>query len=169
MCGQLMACKHANGRDWWLVSHGYNNDLYYKLLISLSGITLPSSQGIGIISSYPGQACFSPDGSKYASFASNYDTELFDFDRCTGDFSNYNHIVIPDSNVTAGCSFSPNSNLLYVSSKIYLYQMDVTASDISATLDTVAIWDGFGDPIPTTFSFSNLLLTTKFILQVGEL
>ncbi len=164
MCGQLMACKHANGRDWWLVSHGYNNDLYYKLLISLSGITLPSSQGIGIISSYPGQACFSPDGSKYASFASNYDTELFDFDRCTGDFSNYNHIVIPDSNVTAGCSFSPNSNLLYVSSKIYLYQMDVTASDISATLDTVAIWDGFGDPIPTTFFFQQLAPDNKIYI-----
>lgn len=164
MCGQLMACKHANGRDWWLVTHGFNNDTYYKFLISPYGISSPSSQNIGIISAYPGQACFSPDGSKYASFASNYDVELFNFDRCTGDFSNYNHIVIPDSSVTAGCSFSPNSNVLYVSSKIYLYQMDVTAPDITATLDTVAIWDGFGDPVPTTFFFQQLAPDNKIYI-----
>lgn len=36
--GRLTACKHANGRDWWIITHQYNTNLYYKYLVTPSGI-----------------------------------------------------------------------------------------------------------------------------------
>ncbi len=38
--GGLTACKHANGRDWWVIFHRYYSDSYYKLLIP-NGVEAP--------------------------------------------------------------------------------------------------------------------------------
>ena len=154
--GQLTAAKHANGRDWWLICHGFNNDIYYSTLISTDGIHPSIAQNIGNQKSYYGQAVISPNGEMYASYDSYYNLELMDFDRCSGLFSNYRYIDTPDSGITIGCAFSPNSKVLYVSSRVYLYQLDVTAADISSTMDTVAIWDGFADPVSNTFELQQL-------------
>ena len=32
--GRVTACKHGNGRDWWLIVHPYCTDFYYKLLVT---------------------------------------------------------------------------------------------------------------------------------------
>lgn len=32
--GQLSACRHANGRDWWLVMPKYNSNWYHILLVT---------------------------------------------------------------------------------------------------------------------------------------
>ncbi len=154
--GQLVAVKHANGRDWWLVFHGYNTDTYYTILITPSGISAPIPQNIGLPFSTPGQACFSPDGTLYASYQNLNDLDIMNFDRCSGLFSNYKHIIIPDTGISAGCAFSPNSKVLYVSSNNYLYQFDMTSPNIYSSMDTVAIYDGFGDPVGTTFFFQEL-------------
>ena len=41
MLGRLNAVKHANGRDWWVISHEYYSDVYYKLLITPDSISGP--------------------------------------------------------------------------------------------------------------------------------
>lgn len=164
MCGQLSACKHGNGRDWWLTLHGFNNDKYYKWLITPSGISSPSFQHIGLVKSYPIQGVFSPNGEKYGSYDNNYELELMDFDRCTGMFSNYINVYIPDNTVSNGCSFSPNSNLFYFSARNYLFQVDVTSSNVASTVDTVAIWDGFLDPISTQFVYQQLAPDNKIYI-----
>ncbi len=46
--GRITACKHANGRDWWIVAHRYHSDLYYKILLSPESIEV-THQNIGSI------------------------------------------------------------------------------------------------------------------------
>lgn len=162
--GQYSACKHANGRDWWLSCHGFNNDIFYTWLITPNGISQPIQQVIGNPKMYPGQASFSPNGLKYGCYDNHYELELLDFDRCSGQFSNFLYIDVPDSTVTTGGSFSPNSKLYYLSSRNYLYQANLNSIDIASTLDTVAIWDGFTDPISNQFFFQQLAPDNKIYI-----
>jgi len=48
--GRLTACRHANGRDWWIIAHKYWSNCWYKFLYSPAGISLVDSQCIGRIS-----------------------------------------------------------------------------------------------------------------------
>ena len=42
--GRLTACKHANGRDWWLIMHRYYSNKFYKFLITPNGINGPMNK-----------------------------------------------------------------------------------------------------------------------------
>ncbi|MBK7850512.1 MAG: T9SS type A sorting domain-containing protein [Bacteroidetes bacterium] len=156
MQGEISAVKHGNGRDWWLFFHGQDNDSFYSYLIANDSLIGPFIQNIGIVKHDVGQAIFSSNGLKFASYDSYNDLELFDFDRCTGLLSNHIHISMPHLYVGAGCCFSPNSNLLYISDRQNLYQYNLQATNISASKDTVAVWDGFADPFANAFALSQL-------------
>ncbi|MBP6335778.1 MAG: T9SS type A sorting domain-containing protein [Bacteroidia bacterium] len=140
--GELVATKHANGRDWWVISHQHLTNLYIKYLVEPTGISGPYYQNIGVNKYLAGQAVFSEDGLTYASYDNTNGLEVFAFDRCTGVFSKYRHINMLDGLVGAGVSFSPNSRYIYVSSNLYIYQFDLLAANFS-NYDTVAVWDGF--------------------------
>jgi hypothetical protein len=67
MSTNMIAIRHGNGIDWWLLTHKGNGNQYYKYLIDSSGIQGPFIQSIG--SFFPqfsavGQMCISPDGNK---------------------------------------------------------------------------------------------------------
>jgi hypothetical protein len=145
--GKITACKHSNGRDWWVVCHRAFSDMYYKFLLTPTGLSGPYTQHIGSNRSYDGgQVCFSPDGKKFAYFSVVTEMDIFDFDRCSGMFSNFTHIAINDTAFGRGVAFSPNSQFLYAPSTNYIYQFDVTAANIAATQTTVAVWDSFYSP-----------------------
>ncbi len=74
--GKITAVKHANGRDWWVVCHRFNSNLYYKFLVSPSGISSVATQSIGTVRDLIdiGQVAFSPDGNKFAYFNAFYTT-----------------------------------------------------------------------------------------------
>ena len=38
MCLRLNVCRHANGRDWWLIAKRYRSDTYLKILIDPQGV-----------------------------------------------------------------------------------------------------------------------------------
>lgn len=158
--GELTAVKHANGRDWWILIGGDQNNLYYYFLLTEQGITNILSQQIGMPASYDGsrggQAVFSPNGKKYVRYSAIDGLYLFDFDREQGLLSNFQQIAIGDSVISGGVAISPNSRYLYVSSTYRVYQYDLWAFDIAATKDTVAIFDGFSAPFPTTFYSAQL-------------
>jgi hypothetical protein len=157
--GQLTACKHANGRDWWLVVPEYGHPAYYVYLITPDTMLFHAKQNIGTHDISEGQAAFSPDGTKYACYDTYTDLEVFDFDRCDGVFSNPRHVAINDSMLGSGVSFSPNSKLVYASSILYLYQFDLTQTDLQNTYQTVAVWDSFYSPFaPLATYFYNQLL-----------
>ncbi|MBK9477661.1 MAG: T9SS type A sorting domain-containing protein [Bacteroidetes bacterium] len=153
--GALTVCKHANGRDWWLLCHQAHSDLFFEYLVTPAGILGPYTQNIGSIINEggAGQACFSPDGKKYARYFPDDDLDIYDFDRCTGLLSNSVHISIYDSSFAGGISFSLNSRYVYISSQDYIYQFDVNDTNISSTKDTVAIYDGFSSPFPPFNSY----------------
>lgn len=137
---KMHAVKHANGRDWWLMVHesisSFNPGLtnkFYKFLITPVGILGPFVQNVGnLIDFYTsiGEMIFSPDGSKIALTGYNF-VELFDFDRCTGDLTEFAYIDNFDipSFTTYGCSFSPDGNKIYLSDLDILYQYCLNCND----------------------------------------
>ncbi|MCC6837426.1 MAG: T9SS type A sorting domain-containing protein [Bacteroidia bacterium] len=164
IAGQLTAVKHANGRDWWLVLHGFDSDIFYLYLITPAGISPPKIQHIGCIKSYAGEACFSPDGKWYASYDNANNLEIMGFDRCTGTFSKYQYFDVNETAVCFGCAFSYNSRFLYVCAADYLYQFDMTAQDIFGSVQTVATYDSFTDPLPTAFITCGLAFDNKIYI-----
>ena len=144
--GRITACKHANGRDWWVISHRYHSDLYYKILITPESFEV-SNQNIGNVfnsSDIYGMAIFSPDGSQYAHLNINDTIDLLQFDRCTGEFSYFKQLSVPDTSTlsaTLSCSFSPNNRFFYVSTYYSLYQFDTWANDIQGSMIKVGAWE----------------------------
>ncbi len=166
--GGLTACKHANGRDWWIILHRYYNNMYYKLLVTPLGIQGPFTQSIGfdITSDVVVQATFSPDGSKYCftNFAGGVD--YLQFDRCTGEFSNAVSFINPDSFACRGNSFSPNNRFLYVSTLFNLYQYDTWENNMVENRIHVAAWDTFYDgTIPVYFFMHQLAPDGKIYMS----
>lgn len=92
--GCIAACRHANGRDWWVIKPGNYSDVFYRGLVSPAGVS-PFER---ILTDVPhdeqyadGRINFSADGKKFI----NYTTapgpkrvQLYDFNRCTGILSN---------------------------------------------------------------------------------
>lgn len=176
--GKITACKHANGRDLWVVCHRFNSNNYYKFLLTPNGISSPVLQAIGSVRNIVdiGQAVFSPNGSKFTYFNAYYTTtgtlDIYDFDRCSGDFSNPSVIIIPQcTGLGGGLAFSASSQYLYVSNIDTLYQFDVTVSNISASQITVAAWDSFYSPNPpfaTLFDLTQLAPDGKIYIGTGN-
>ncbi len=135
---KLTAVKHGNGLDWWIITHKYNTNEFYKFLLSSSGISGSIIQSIGPTLQSQGQIKFSVDGSKLGLVETyNDNTALFDFNRCTGELSNYIDLGI--ENNIYGCSFSPNNKIFYTSTKNKLFQFNLDSPNVAQT--KIQIWD----------------------------
>ena len=147
VCDAMTAVKHGNGRDWWVIIKSWGNPTdftFYEYLITPDTIEeriieagTNSNTGLGTL-------CFSKDGNKLAFVSFRGVIEIFDFDRCTGEFLNVK-IVHPQWNLNYaqyfGAAFSPSGNLLYISDtneESRLFQFDLTASDVWASRETLA-------------------------------
>jgi len=102
----MMACKHANGKDWWLLKMMHDSVSVYTFLVTKDSIfnygkqSFPYPRKIAPGGNYleiMGQMQLSPDGTKFATTCSNTHNELFiaDFDRCAGKLSNFKKKNIP--------------------------------------------------------------------------
>ena len=124
---KISAIGHANGKDYWVASHGWNSNEFSVFKVTENGVeTTPVISSVG---SYHGNVTlnsigymkFSPNGSRLAlaKWSTNSAVEIFDFDSSTGIISN--PIIIDNyfdndyRDGTYGIEFSPNSNVLYVS------------------------------------------------------
>ena len=154
--GGMTACKHANGRDYWLVVEGYNNNTFYKILITPDGVQSPRSQSIGPVFPRPydiAYSKFSQDGSKFVTgIWAEAPALLLNFDRCSGIFSNpdtiFNNIAPDSSTPISGCAsleFSPSGRFLYIATSQNLRQYDLSSSNIqdSMQLYTVTANDSY--------------------------
>ena len=152
--GALQACRHANGRDWWIIVISEDNTTYFTFLLDHKGIKLINEQNIGKehLEFDANNATFSHKGDKYAVNDGNYwDStgviSVFDFDRCTGLLSNpfFDTLVIPEASVGQGIAFSPDDRYLYVNNMNDLYQYDM--NDLTIPRVHLATYDGFqSDP-----------------------
>jgi hypothetical protein len=169
---KIAAVKHGNGRDWWLITHSLELDTFYIFLIDSIGINSPLIQTIGFsyVYNYPiyygmyGEMSFSYQGDKLCCVGFGI-LDLFDFNRCTGQLSNYQDLITGPRftalNDLYGVSFSPSGNYLYCSNwtntllfcqgsppcKSQLSQYDLSSSNISASRILLADIDS------TEFSF----------------
>jgi hypothetical protein len=120
--GDMLACRHANGRDWWLIKPGIYEDEYYIGLLSPTGIsemqknTIP---GIFHRGQFETLSYFSFDGLKFLHYTGKRNKYLheYDFDRCTGKLLNPVVHDLTDS-IPSGdgnaCTASPDGSKLYI-------------------------------------------------------
>ena len=169
--GGITACKHSNGRDWWVLVHKRLSDAFYKILITPFSMTVDSQSVGGLIREYGGTSLFSPDGKWFATFDNISKLRIYNFDRCSGLLSNLLYInLIPDSVLAAGMSFSPNSRFLYASTLTEVYQFDLDAANITASKKLIANYDGYFSPFPpfeSTFCFHMLGPDGKIYINGG--
>ncbi|MBK6626160.1 MAG: T9SS type A sorting domain-containing protein [Flavobacteriales bacterium] len=173
--GRLTAVRHANGRDWWVFCHKLDTNIYYRLLVTPSGITIDGTQAIGAIrEADAGQVCFSPDGSKFAYYWGDEpgdDLDILSFDRCTGHFFDVINVQISDYDGGGGVAFSPNGRYVYVSSVFDVYQFDTEAADVAASMVHIAEWDSTYSPFPplaTLFDIAQLAPDGKIYISTGN-
>lgn len=177
----MSVCKHANGRDWWVLTMKDSSDIVNVNLLSPSGFSAPVGYSLGFSPAainFLGQMNFSPDGRKFAysyylgNFgAVNYYTRIADFDRCSGLFSNSIQLTFTDPNPGLGLCFSPDSKKLYVSSTRKIVQFNIDTSNIAASLETVAINDGYYSPYPplqSDFWLMTLAANGKIYISSGS-
>ncbi len=158
--GKLSACRHANGRDWWIIVARYTFNEFHRFLLTPTGLEWVGTQQIGdklIIG--VGQAFFTPDGNKHIRYNSvgggeQDNLNIFDFDRCTGLLSNPRQEAFEKVGFGGGAAVGAGSRYLYIGSGIHLYQYDLWAADILSSRVLVAEYDGFVDFNPTTFYLS---------------
>lgn len=156
---QMMACRHANGKDWWLLKQEGDSANVHTFLFAQDSVY---DKGLQVFNKpvwgvwdIRGQSTFNSDGSQYASTShSNSSGYIFmaNFDRCYG-ILNYPYVIqMPlgsqhnpnDTTLTdresLGLSFSPNGKFLYVISYTNIYQYDLSDSTWFhvAGLDTFA-------------------------------
>lgn len=151
--GKIVANRHANGRDWWVLLPEYISDKYYKYLLTNEGIINGGFQHIGENHYYGlGQASFTANGDKYIQYnlyhlGENY-LNIFDFDRCSGELSSPLRILDTLYAFSGGAAISENSRFLYAPTDTKIYQYDLEADNIEASKVVVAEYDGYYDEIP---------------------
>lgn len=163
----MMVCRHANGKDWWLLKQMYedsgNFDGLYplsknkiaKILITKDSIYPATMQyfakpDFGFFEQN-GQAIFSEDGKKYAATCRGMNKVfLADFDRCTGELINPKTINVPNFSrhdpvdttlqdvYTEGLCFSPSGQFLYVIKIFNILQYDLWNPDSTTAWHWVA-------------------------------
>jgi hypothetical protein len=169
--GKIAVVRHANGKFWWLVVGESESNAFYVFLVTHKGIFLKGKQAIGVPRRRAyGQSFFSPDGTKFVMLESidyngEFDyLEIYDFDRCSGTFSNHEHIHLIGSVGGSGIAIAPNSRWLYTILHNKIYQFDLSVSPTLGTHELVGEYEVFLDPFPTNFHLSFLAPDNKIYI-----
>ena len=145
---QMMACRHGNGKDWWLLKQEGDSANVHTFLFTQDSVY---DKGVQVFSEpvwgswdLRGQSTFNSDGSIYATTSHGGGLSGFimisDFDRCYGVLSKPYIIQMPSGSqhdpsdttimerLPVGLAFSPNKQFLYVISMCNIYQYDLQDS-----------------------------------------
>ena len=151
----LQAVKHGNGRDWWLITKFADTNLttlnrFIVFLVTPNGISNPVFYDFNVATDMDFQKIiFNTAYTKIMCLnILGYMCE-FDFDRCSGVISNP-HVIYPEittfpyNRVFWEGAYSPDDSVFYATTSRasgnnygYLLQYDLTATDISASCDTL--------------------------------
>jgi len=155
---------HDNGVDWWVIDYLIEEagGLRLTYIIDNDGVNLHREEEyenkVSLKYEYQseGQSAFAPNGELYARYNAATGLDLFDFDRSTGEFSNYRNFPTSLQRNYSGLAFSPNSRFIYISSHDKLHQLDLWEENLEDGLQLIGEYDGFVDPLPTNFTYMQL-------------
>ncbi|PHI18885.1 hypothetical protein CEQ90_15700 [Lewinellaceae bacterium SD302] len=161
--GHVALNKHADGENWWLIQPlNYSNE-YAVFHVDSFGLNQQARYTLGVVDELEttgtGQSLFSPDGTQYFRYNSIQGLRIFDFDRITGELSNFRHVPLPLEDQAeiayGGVGISPSGRFAYVSTIFDIYQYDLQAPDIAASRVHIAEITNPMDYIihPTAFNF----------------
>lgn len=144
--------KHANGRDWWIVTHQHPFDnsctnVFQNYLVQADSIIGPIEYHLGYDlcddEAGRGEITVSKDGSTIAMcYGRTGVIDMLSFDRCTGELYQIDTIKVPGLN-PYGAAFSSNGELLYISvirdisSTQGLYQLQLGPQKRFISIDTL--------------------------------
>ncbi|MCC6688003.1 MAG: PKD domain-containing protein [Saprospiraceae bacterium] len=164
----VTACRHANGRDWWFITQRDARNILMKFLISPDSVRGPWYQEFPLPEQpfYNGTSVFSPDGTKFCHLDGPFGIQLYDFDRCTGELTNFRYFHdLKDVNVPCDIAISPNSRFLYMVTGKYVKQYDLATPDMQsfgASVDTVGV---LSPAIPGNFGIISLAPDGKMYIN----
>jgi hypothetical protein len=171
---QMMACRHGNSKDWWLLKMAQDSNDVYTFLVTQDSIYNKGKQKMpfSLVSHYDniGQMMFNTEGDKMITGKNDFESEFFmaDFDRCYGTLSNYEKIKVPIQNSAFGLDsslfglcYSPNGKFIYVSKYDHLLQYDVQ--------DKTWFYIGFRDTTDAVFQgYGNMYVAPDGKLYIGN-
>jgi hypothetical protein len=121
--GDMQACRHANGRDWWLIKPDIWSNKYFIGLLTPQGIEMNNITLLGVPSDLRVNTSskFNIQGTKYIHYNGGLSRVVheFDFDRCTGTLSNFVLHDISDSigvldNKLSSMTISPDGTKFFI-------------------------------------------------------
>ena len=141
--GNMQACRHANGRDWWVIKPGIYQNSFYIGLLDPNGLSMQEVIIPGITANIQARTFsqFSFNGDKFVHFAVFPDRLLYtyDFDRCIGALSNMQVHDLSDS-LRAGdlnaITLSPDGSKIYLKKGNYLSQPQQIQGTLQYDLNT---------------------------------
>jgi gliding motility-associated-like protein len=146
---KITAVQHANGTDFWIISHKFNSNQFAAYQLSASGLSSAVISAVGVTLNTDSQRTIgymksSPDGKfiACANAGANTNMQLFNFNNATGQLTLLSTTVFGVNSLgTYGLEFSSNSNLLYVTridfvdNKSELFQLDISSQN-QTTINT---------------------------------
>jgi hypothetical protein len=146
--GDIQACRHANGRDWWIIKPDIYSNKYFIGLLTPQGIgmNLVTLSGVPLNIRTNTTSKFNIQGTKYIQYNGPYSRSVheYDFDRCTGTLSNFvlhdiSDSISPADGSLASMTISPDGSKFYFKRNssfipsIYsgFYHVDLTTDNIN--------------------------------------
>ena len=179
------ACRHANGRDWWLLkpSARMRQVLYKFLVTSDTIITYKEYRPLlfqDLMYDNRGQSTFSMDGTQYAECNQYGPHTIYDFDRCSGELSlkrvinllpfrdTFGNWIDGNQPTWSGLCYSPNGRFLYTSDFWNVYQIDLwntndTTAIVRVSKDTSYTPTPWGHP-----NYEGMQLTPTGVIYLGH-
>jgi hypothetical protein len=145
--GDIQACRHANGRDWWIIKPDIYSNKYFIGLLTPQGLQMTNVMVPNAPNSIRCNTSskFNIQGTKYIHYNGGFSRVVheYDFDRCTGTLSKFvlhdiSDSISPSDGSLASISISPDGSKFYIqrnASIIYnllqgLFQVDLATDSI---------------------------------------
>lgn len=138
---EKLACvRHANGIDYWILTHKYNSDAFYAFRLTMTGVvdTIISHTGTSDQIGWGGQMIFYNNGQKIVySMVTTFSyakTLLLDFNTTTGVVSNEQ--ILSTGGCEWGVAVSPNNSKLYTCNSCsgQMFQYNLNAGNLNSVI-----------------------------------
>lgn len=166
---KLVAIRTTVGGTYWIVTHQWNTDAFYSYQLTALGLQAPVISHTGtvhnssVIQNTYGQMKFNMCGTKLAVAIGYQDIiEVFDFNLNTGTVSNPMTLTMNDH--VYGVEFSPNSDLLYVST----YDITGTLLQYNISLATMPLILASRTPLTVTPDIYGLQIASDGKIYVAR-